>query len=140
MGRFTDTVEAVDQALNIYEKFGPNNRLADTLGVKGYVLLNVGAPFDEVLPTLERTLQKEQELGGPHGIAQALEYLGELHAREQKVLSAIKCYKAAEVEYETISLATDAERCQNNCIQLELMENNPEVEWNGDLLSVILLS
>lgn len=140
MGEFTDAVEAVDQSLKIYEKFGPDNRLVETLLVKDYILLSVKAPFDEVLPTLERTLQKGQELGLPLPIAQALDLLGELHARERKLPSAIKYYKAAEVEYETISQANMVNRGRNNHSQLALMENNPEVKWNGWLLSVALLN
>jgi hypothetical protein len=40
---------------------------------------------------------------------------------------------------ETISQASPANRCRNNYSQLVLMENNPDAEWNGDLLSVFLL-
>jgi tetratricopeptide (TPR) repeat protein len=135
---FTEAVKAVDQSLNIYEKFGPDNRLVETLIVKGYILLNLESSFDEVLPVLECTLQKAQKLGRPLAIAQALELLGELHARERKVLSAIEYYKAAENEYETISQTSDANRCRDNCGQLVLMESNPEVEWDGTQLSVLL--
>jgi tetratricopeptide (TPR) repeat protein len=65
MGRFTDAEEAADRCLKLYDKFGPDNRLVDALLVKGYILLSVKAPFDDVLRVLERTLQKAQELGGP---------------------------------------------------------------------------
>jgi tetratricopeptide (TPR) repeat protein len=136
MGRIQDAVKAVDHCLDIYEKTGPDNRLAETLLVKDYILLKAHAAGDQVLPTLQRTLQKSQELGRPLAIAQALELLGEFHVGERDVCSAIDYYQAAQKQYETIDGAqSNIGRCQYNCNQLVLMEVDPDLEWQGLKLS-----
>ena len=130
MRRFEDALKAVDQCLSIYEKTGPDNRVAETLLVKDYLLLRSQAPGDQTIPTLQRTLQISQELGRPLAIAQALELLGEFYASQREVRSAIECYQAAQTQYETME---DAERHVNRCQylrdQIALMETDPDLEW-----------
>ena len=138
MQRIPDAVKAVDQSLDIYEKTGPDNRLAETLLVKDYILLKVQAPPDQVLPTLQRTLQKSQELGRPLAIAQALELLGEFHACQRDVRSSIEYYQAAQAQYETIDNVQSISRCQHSRREFMHMEADPDLEWRAQRLSTLL--
>ena len=138
MRRIEDALKAVDQSLSIYEKTGPDNRVAETLLVKDYLLLRSQAPGDQVIPTLQRSLQISQELGCPLPIAQALELLGEFYASQREVRSAIECYQAAQTQYQTIEDAEpDVNRCQYHRDQLASMETDPDLEW-GRLSDILL--
>ncbi len=134
MHRFTEALEAIDQALDIFKRHGPDNRLVDTLLIKSCLHFLLGSPVDVMLSTFEETLHRGQELGGPLPIAQALECFGELYARERKLQLAVEYYKAAETEYATIpGWQGDAHRCQMNCSHLE--NNMTEERWDVQRLS-----
>ncbi len=126
MSRLPEALEAMNQSLRVNEMFGPDNRMLESSIGKVYLLLAIEAPFDEILPVLQHTMQRAQEIGRPLWIAQALDHLGELYAREGKLLPAIEYYKAAETEYKTMPHCEDhIARCQDNHRRLSLVKSNP---------------